>query len=294
MNVPPIEEGFFRRLRIKIVKNEVSSINIVDEIEARRQQILGKTKLAAKEGIVIAPSLDDFRRVLAVGDIHGFYEPLRALFSAVDYVPEKDLLIFLGDYIDRGPDSAKVLRYIMKLKRENPYVITLTGNHEAMMLNYFGDNSIRDPMNRNHGWLSSGGDPTFRSLRALYEENPAHYRDVIEFILGLDHIAAVENKFFFSHAGFYPKVSYAKQLDSMLWLREDFYRDYHGRRTAVIGHTPVQFFDSARTAPLVFPNHIIDIDTGSFLPSGRISCVDVKNKKYWQSDKNGAKAAILR
>jgi len=79
------------------VKNEVSSINIVDEIEARRQQILGKTKLAAKEGIVIAPSLDDFRRVLAVGDIHGFYEPLRALFSAVDYVPEKDLLIFLGD-----------------------------------------------------------------------------------------------------------------------------------------------------------------------------------------------------
>ena len=72
----------------------------------------------------------------------------------------------------------------------------------------------------------------------------------------------------------------------MLWIRTEFYEEYAGDETVVIGHTPV-------TVPLTFnrhhplhrsANHIIDCDTGSYLPGGHISCLNVKKMTCWQSD----------
>ena len=70
----------------------------------------------------------------------------------------------------------------------------------------------------------------------------------------------------------------------MLWLRTEFYEEYAGPQTVVIGHTPVQCFDRSRSHPLSFRNHIIDIDTGSYLPNGHISCLSVRKMSCWQSD----------
>ncbi|WP_295631113.1 metallophosphoesterase family protein [uncultured Mitsuokella sp.] len=259
-------------------------MNILEEINAKRQQLKGKEKIYAKDGMVIVPDSHDFGRILAVGDIHGNFERLQSLFQHVPYAPQEDLLIFLGDYIDRGPETAKVLQMVMKLKRKYPHVITLTGNHEAMMRHYFQNHSIREPMDLEHGWLRSGGQATFTSLKETYEKDCGLYHELLEFVLSLDHIATVGEQYLFTHAGFYPKLSYEEQVDDMLWIRTEFYEEYDGAQTVVVGHTPVQCFDRDRHHPLMFRNHIIDCDTGSYLPGGHISCLNVRKMSCWQSD----------
>ena len=75
----------------------------------------------------------NYKRILAVGDIHGMYDKLIALMDKVQFNPDEDLLIFLGDYIDRGQQSLECLDYVMNLQKQYPErVICLKGNHEAM------------------------------------------------------------------------------------------------------------------------------------------------------------------
>ena len=62
----------------------------------------------------------DYKRILAVGDIHGMYDKLIALIEQVQFSPVEDLLIFLGDYIDRGPKSLECLDYVMNLQQQYP------------------------------------------------------------------------------------------------------------------------------------------------------------------------------
>ena len=63
-------------------------------------------------------------------------------------------------------------------------------------------------------------------------------------------------------------------MQDLLWIRDSFFDNYRGAELVVVGHTPTQALDG-RNVPLFLPNNIIACDTGSFLPDGRISCVDV-------------------
>ena len=76
------------------------------------------------------------RRTFAIGDIHGCLLHLERLLVAIEYGPATHRLIFLGDYVDRGPDAAGVIDRILELKAENPEIITLMGNHERMFLDF--------------------------------------------------------------------------------------------------------------------------------------------------------------
>lgn len=261
-------------------------MTILDEIAEKRQALRSSERgaISREGGLVIVPDDTAFHRILAIGDIHGNWQRLLSLWHHVPYDPQEDLLVFLGDYIDRGAYSAKVLQMVMELAEKNPHVITLTGNHEAMMMHYFQDHSIREPMDMSHGWLRSGGQATFASLTRVYQSDPGIYHRLLEFVLSLDHLAAVGEEYIFTHAGFLPQKSYEEQVDDMLWIRTEFYEEYAGRETVVIGHTPVQYFDETRHHPLLFRNHIIDCDTGSYLPGGRISCLNVKKMTCWQSE----------
>ena len=120
-------------------------MNIYEDMEKRRMELTGTCTITSVDGMVIVPDMTPFRRVLAIGDIHGNLARLHSLFHRMDYRAEEDLLIFLGDYIDRGEQSAECLKFVMELSEKSPHVITLTGNHEAMMLNYFENHSIREP-----------------------------------------------------------------------------------------------------------------------------------------------------
>lgn len=87
-----------------------------------------------------------YRHIWAVGDIHGDYQLLQSRLHQLSFCPETDLLISVGDNIDRGPESLNVLRLL-----NQPWFISVKGNHEAMALEAFetGDGNM---------WLASGGD----------------------------------------------------------------------------------------------------------------------------------------
>ena len=77
-----------------------------------------------------------YRRVLAIGDMHGNFNRLLNLIHKVDFDPERDFLILLGDYIDRGDENMRCLRWAMEMS-EKKNVIALRGNHEQMMYYYY-------------------------------------------------------------------------------------------------------------------------------------------------------------
>ena len=112
-------------------------------------------------------------RVMAVGDVHGEYEKLKKLMRRIKFDPAQDILIFLGDLIDRGPESLQCFDYVMHLQKQYPdSVIYLMGNHEREMLDYFDalaetkDELGVRLLNRTSEWLAYGGDRTCPNYRS--------------------------------------------------------------------------------------------------------------------------------
>ena len=94
-------------------------------------------------------------RIFVIGDIHGCYERLKTLLKKL-HIKNNDMLIFLGDYIDRGTDSKKVVEEVINLKSQY-HIITLLGNHEKMLLDIL-QKSLPIEM-----WLFNGGETTLLS-----------------------------------------------------------------------------------------------------------------------------------
>ena len=210
------------------------------------------------------------RRIYAIGDIHGCDARLASLHEAIAEdlacrpVPTP-LLLHIGDYVDRGPDSAGV---VARLLRGNPIddvpVINLKGNHEQTMLDALsGDRAAGTD------WLFQGGRPTLESYGAdpdgprerWAEAMPAEH-------LGFLHDLAMSHReggYLFVHAGIRPGVPLDAQApEDLLRIRQPFlYTDQSFGAVVVHGHTPVK-------APVVRANRI-DIDTGAVF-GGPLTC----------------------
>ena len=234
----------------------------------------------------------EYRRILAIGDMHGHFTRLLSLIHKVNFDPSEDLLILLGDYIDRGEENMRCLRWAMEMS-EKENVIALRGNHEQMMLYYYLLEGREGGI-----WLPNGGKYSKLELEAWVKREPDALQKVLEFIKQrpLYHrLFANGKEYIFCHAGLKPGVPLEEQVeDDLLWIREEFYTDYHGTAEVIVGHTPTPYFDISNDYllhnkpneyyPLFLKNHITIIDTGSFLPKGRISCIDVLSGQVWQSD----------
>ncbi|MBL8906729.1 MAG: serine/threonine protein phosphatase [Rhizobiales bacterium] len=195
------------------------------------------------------PEADD-TLTFAIGDVHGCSLALRRLLSACEgYARGKPFqLVFIGDYIDRGPDSAGVIAMVRALLEADPErVICLMGNHEDLLLEALqtGDSTT---------WLSNGGDATLASYGvATAQDLPAADRSFIE-TLRLCHD---DGKRFYAHAGIMPGIAFDQQdRETLMWIREPFLSSTadHGR-LIVHGHTPQR---SGR--PEILPNRI-NLDT---------------------------------
>jgi len=147
------------------------------------------------------------KRIFAVGDIHGCRDQLRALIALLDIDRNRDALVLIGDYIDRGPDSKGVLDFILELKRELKDVVCLRGNHEEMFLDFmregktgalFLDNGGRETLS------SYGLKPTAEGLAVRLPE--AH----LQFLQALPLYFETED-FLFIHAGLRPGIPLARQ-----------------------------------------------------------------------------------
>jgi serine/threonine protein phosphatase 1 len=198
-------------------------------------------------------------RLLAVGDIHGCLGPLRKLLHGVRPKPQ-DTIVFLGDYVDRGPDSRGVIDFLLKFSRIFPQTVFLKGNHEAMFLDYL------------HGgpklpFLQNGGVNTLASYaEGVHPEHLAFLHGLRLYFETATHI--------FVHAGLRPALPLAEQQEEdMLWIRDEFLRsDYDWGKTIVFGHTPWQ-------EPLLKEKRI-GVDTGAVY-GRKLSCCDVETRQCW-------------
>jgi serine/threonine protein phosphatase 1 len=171
----------------------------------------------------------------AIGDIHGSLPKLRRLIAQCEkYAGGQPLIfIFLGDYIDRGPQSAGVVSFVMELQsRPGGSVIALKGNHEAMALAV-----IDDEIEATH-WLAQGGLETLRSYQAAsVQELPGAHVDWLRAL----PTSYDDGRRLFVHAGVDPQRPLNAQRDhDLYWIREPFLsdrRDYG--RLIVHGHTPL-------------------------------------------------------
>lgn len=208
-------------------------------------------------------------RVYAIGDVHGCLEPLLALHRQIaldwDRRPAaRCVLVYLGDYIDRGPDSAGVLGM---LSQGGPpavpqaEVITLRGNHEAMMLAALeaGPGSMAEDL-----WLWNGGDATLSSYghRGGALRLPAPHRAWLQ---GL-RLHWQAGDYFFVHGGIDPRRPLEAQREQdLLWIREPFLSWPRPLPMVVVhGHTPSRAPELRRSR--------IGIDTGA-VAGGPLTCL---------------------
>jgi len=235
-------------------------------------------------------NLFGYTRVLAIGDVHGMYEKLIKLMDKIRFNPDEDLLIFLGDYIDRGPAPGRCLQYIFALQQQYPdVVVCLMGNHEVMMSSYFMqkrgsyNNLIVDYAG---SWLDNGG---LETLKQLDEMDEGTKEELLQWVMNLP-VKYQYQDYFFCHAGVDPDVPLTMQNEfDMLWRRQQWWEQYKGEETLVVGHTPVQKVmkltgkERRTPKPLFLANHVIMCDTGAYMSGGKLSCVDVLAGKVWQA-----------
>jgi serine/threonine protein phosphatase 1 len=176
-----------------------------------------------------------------IGDIHGCLEELRHLVDALPVRPG-DEMVFLGDYIDRGPDSSGVVSFLIELKAslsENKLVF-LKGNHEDMLLSYLELSGQHGKMFLlNGGWAtvqSYGLTADNRSPNRLHTAMPPAH---LQFYQSLESYYLTE-PYLCVHAGIHPLKSLEEQTDEeLLWIRDPFLHSSHTLPyTIIFGHTP--------------------------------------------------------
>jgi serine/threonine protein phosphatase 1 len=203
-------------------------------------------------------------RTYAVGDLHGRLDLLRLVVDAIaDHVRGAPFrVVFLGDYVDRGPDSRGVVEFLMALQKRWP-VTCLKGNHEELMAQ-----ALTHPDGgRLEHWLANGGGATLRSYGVepdgdLEEGVP---REHIRWMSGLPRTTGDGHRIYV-HAGVAPGVPIERQKDeTLLWIRERFLQARAGSFDAHIvhGHTPVWDGKPDPARPELL-EHRTNLDTGAF------------------------------
>jgi len=228
----------------------------------------------------VRPLVPDGLRIYAVGDIHGRADLLERLFSRIDedlkdHPIAETMHIFLGDYIDRGRDSAAVLDLLIERAKAHR-MVCLKGNHEIYLTEFLENPGILG------AWAQYGALPTLASygLTPKINASPEEQADLAaglssalpkshaQFLAGLK-LSFTCGDFFFVHAGVRPGTPLSRQReDDLLWIREDFLlHEEPFEKIIVHGHTPVK-------EPDVRKNRI-NIDTGAYA-TGRLTCLKLE------------------
>lgn len=241
------------------------------------------------------PSVPAGYRVYAIGDIHGRLDLLDDALSRIEAdidarEPAQNIIVFLGDLIDRGPSSAQVVERLRTYQCDSVRTIFLIGNHEEVLLRLLrGESSfLRD-------WLAFGGaecarsygisasalkrmDPA-RAVAVLSEKIPENHRSFIQGFVDTFRIGS----YLFVHAGIRPGVPLSDQSQSDLrWIRQPFLEnaDDHGF-IVVHGHTIAEQIDVRENR--------IGLDTGAYR-SGVLTAMGLEGTERWfvQTDPNAA------
>ncbi len=219
-----------------------------------------------------------YNRVFVIGDVHGCVKELTRLLTFLEDkqgLSQEDLVVFVGDYIDRGPDSKGVIDLVIKFKEKFSQTVFLRGNHEDMLLDYLGFDGEGGDF-----YLRNGGDSFFESyrlnpvdlasnlVRAMPESHIEFFRNLERFVIFNDFIVA--------HAGLNPlREILDQQNEDLFWIREDFIdNEHYFEKTVIFGHTPYEeiFVDMP---------YKIGIDTG-LVYGNKLTCLEFYSKKVFQ------------
>ena len=214
-------------------------------------------------------------RLLAIGDIHGCFKALGALWGIVQ-PSEKDIVVFLGDYVDRGPDSRQVLDLLIA-ESAKPNRIFLRGNHELMMLG-----AAENPFQA-ESWKECGGLETLISygVRSAFEHWPGKVPKAHWTFLQQTQPYYETAKHIFVHACLDPQLDLDEQPNDFLyWETFDQLKPHKSGKKVICGHTTLA------------NGHIVDVGYGVCIETGVayggwLTCLDVNSLEYWQSNEDG-------
>jgi serine/threonine protein phosphatase 1 len=223
-------------------------------------------------------------RLLAVGDVHGCIDELSLVLDAIEPT-SYDKVVFLGDYVDRGPNSRGVIDLLIGLRDSRRcQTVFLRGNHEDMFLDFLGERG-------SHGdaFLFNGGRATLASYglspALRRSEARAHLPDShLQFLRDLE-LRHEDEPFLFVHAGVSPIRTLADQdTEDLLWIRDEFIRNRHPFSwTIVFGHTP------QREVLWDLPFKI-GLDTGCVY-GNKLSCLDLTAGVLLQVERDSGRLA---
>lgn len=208
-------------------------------------------------------------RYIAIGDIHGCLDELQRLLARLHHYMYKDNVtwIFLGDYVDRGPNVKGVVDLLLEFAKIHNCVF-LKGNHEDMMMDAYEQGS----------WMRNGGQDTIRSYEGDKGEAFKKHLDLFYRRLWMKYETDTH---FFCHAGVSPNYELDDQLPvDLLWIRQTFLKsDKDFGKIIVHGHTP-----ESTTSPVIKDNRI-NIDQGCVF-GGRLTALIIEegSEKFVQVD----------
>jgi len=229
------------------------------------------------------PASTDGRLIYAIGDIHGRLDLLEPLIETITSdaaaldAGEKPILVFVGDYVDRGAASRAVIDVVIALKTGDRFEVrALKGNHEEAMLTFLADAHF-GPTWCEHGGaetLASYGVPppilrtdeaAWSAAQALFAQAlpPAH----LEFLRRLE-MTTIQGDYLFVHAGLRPGVRIEDQDDhDLLWIRDDFIGSAKDARRRVAKNPPFEKIVVHGHTPeerVFIGDHRIGVDTGAY------------------------------
>ncbi|MBD2081325.1 metallophosphoesterase family protein [Leptolyngbya sp. FACHB-17] len=212
-------------------------------------------------------------RRIVIGDVHGHYEGMMNLLDTI--APgSQDQVYFLGDLIDRGPQSCEVVEFI----KNSPYQ-SLLGNHEHLLLEAFPNGQVYAPALQ--AWLQSGGRATVSSYNtmALLAEHVKWIRTLPPY-LDLGDVWLV-------HAGVNPDLPIEQQgYSEFCWIRDEFHssrQPYFPNKTIITGHTITFTFQGVVPGAVACGQGWIDIDTGAYHPkSGWLTALEIDAQRVYQ------------
>lgn len=210
------------------------------------------------------------QKIFVVGDIHGCLDKLLALMDKIQLNEKQDQLIFIGDYIDRGPSSFDVVSYLIDFKKRVPGIVFLKGNHEDMLEKYL-DGSDRFTYQLNGGQQTLDQYLNRSENKDTFPIPPEH----LEFFNSLQLYYQTDD-YIFVHAGLRENVPLESQAEiDLLWIRDEFiHSNFNFGKRVIFGHTPFK-------EPFLQPNKI-GIDTGAVY-GNLLTCVQLPEVEFFSA-----------
>ena len=216
--------------------------------------------------------------ILVISDIHGHYEEFEQLLNNWN---KQDKLIILGDLIDRGPNSLRVIDKVMALKEIYGELVTfIKGNHEDMLLNY-----LQNPIEKRENYYINGGKETMQNFLAplsslLIDSNEdevnyvlSHYQSQLQF-LSEAPLYQIIGDILFTHAGFNSQFDTLEQTTErdFIWIRKHYLTTNQTPFINVFGHTPTKYIHDSNDIWISDDKRYIAIDGGCYM-SGQLNAV---------------------